>query len=321
MYEAIISPDEGILKKSVCKEGSQQEIASSDKDFDAEGWHTLQYIFIGNRIQLLIDGKSFFDYIDAQDGLAGGDIWIETGGSAEMLFDNFKAYEIVTFAAAPSATEAPSTSLPAEACAPGQKVLYVEDFQDGQAQGWNTIQSSLNGSEPFGWSVIDEEGNKILVEAKRSSGGDEMSRFTADNFVWHAKFKVSGNDAGVFFMWRISYTGDGMRKRYVAVFGAQEKPFMIRFLDEPSGTTPTNVGSGPRDMLKQDRWYDITIAYFNGTHQVWYDGKKQIEYQDANPFPAGTIGFETHLDESKASHFFIDDLVICELTAPYEPTQ
>jgi serine/threonine protein kinase len=95
MYEAVISPDKGILKKSICKEGSQQEIASSDKDFDVEGWHTLQYIFIGNRIQLLIDGKSFIDYTDAQDALTGGDLWIETGGSAEVLFDNFKVYEII----------------------------------------------------------------------------------------------------------------------------------------------------------------------------------------------------------------------------------
>jgi len=95
MYEAIISPDKESLQKSACKEGSQREIASSDKNFNAEGWHTLQYIFIGNRIQLLIDGKTFIDHADAQDWFKGGDLWIETGGNAEMLFDNFKVYEVV----------------------------------------------------------------------------------------------------------------------------------------------------------------------------------------------------------------------------------
>jgi serine/threonine-protein kinase len=94
-YLAVISPDMGILQKEVCREGSQQQVALSDKNFDAEGWHTLQYILIGNRIQLLIDGKPFIDYTDTQDPLTGGDLWIKTGGRAEMLFDNFKVYEVV----------------------------------------------------------------------------------------------------------------------------------------------------------------------------------------------------------------------------------
>jgi hypothetical protein len=174
------------------------------------------------------------------------------------------------------------------------------------------------GVKPYGWSIVEENGNKVLVEAKASSGGDEMAAFAADNFVWHAKFKVLGNDASMFFMWRISQV-EGVRKRYVVVLGAQEKPFMIRFTDRATGASPTNVGSGTGRMLEQDRWYDIAISYFNGTHQIWYDGKKQIEYQDPEPFPPGTIGFETHLNETKTTQFFIDDLVICELTTSYEP--
>ena len=69
--------------------------------------------------------------------------------------------------------------------------------------------------------------------------------------------------------------------------------------------------------LKQGQWYDLDIAYFNGDHQIWYNGKKQMEYKDPTPFPAGSIGFETHPDSNKTAQFFIDDLVICELTAPY----
>jgi hypothetical protein len=203
-------------------------------------------------------------------------------------------------------------------CAPGQKVLYTEDFEDGEAQKWPSIQGSVAGVKPYGWSIIDEGGNKVLIEAKESSGGDEMAAFTADNFVWYTKFKVVGNDTGMFFMWRISQA-EGVRKRYVVVLGAQGKPLMIRFADRATGASPTNVGGGPSAMLEQGRWYDIAISYFNGTHQVWYDGKKQIEYQDTDPFPAGTIGFETHLNEGKLTEFFIDDMVICELSAPYEP--
>jgi hypothetical protein len=99
-YEAIISPDMGILKKSVCKEGSQLEIAGTDIDFDPDGWHTVQMNFIGNRIQVLIDGKPYIDHTDQQDWLTGGDLWIETGADAEILFDNLRVYEIVPLGAA-----------------------------------------------------------------------------------------------------------------------------------------------------------------------------------------------------------------------------
>ena len=209
--------------------------------------------------------------------------------------------------------------LPSAVCAPDQKVLYVEDFQDGQAQRWPTITASLNGVMPFGWSIVDENGNKILLETKLSSGGDEMDGFTADNFVWHAKFKVIGNDAGLFFMWRITHS-DPNRFRYVTVLGLKNKPWMIRFMDSSTGPLAMNTASAISRM-NENQWYDVAIAYFNGVHQVWYDGKKQMEYKDTQPFPPGTIGFETHLDETKVSQFYVDDLVVCELTAPYQPPQ
>lgn len=95
MYQVVVSPDTDILEKSYCKEGSQSRLIQNDKNFDAAGWHTLQYIFIGNRIQLFIDGRQFIDYTDTEDWLSGGDLWIETGVGAEILFDNLKVYEIV----------------------------------------------------------------------------------------------------------------------------------------------------------------------------------------------------------------------------------
>jgi serine/threonine-protein kinase len=94
-YGVVISPDKIILKKERCEERSQQDVFSSDKNFEREGWHTLQYILIGNRIQLLIDGKPYMDYTDEQNWLTGGDLWLETGSGAEVLFDNLKVYEII----------------------------------------------------------------------------------------------------------------------------------------------------------------------------------------------------------------------------------
>ncbi|MHB0940054.1 MAG: family 16 glycoside hydrolase [Armatimonadota bacterium] len=212
----------------------------------------------------------------------------------------------------------PMGILPAEACATGQKVLYIEDFQDGQAQGWNFISPGINGDMPNGWSVIDEDGNKILSHGNAPQPtNDELQGFTFDNFVWHLKYKVTGKDGNMFFIWRISHEGD-TSKWYVVVVGAQDKPWMVRFFHTPTGPNPMNTAQSSI-RLQEGQWYNFDVVYFDGTHQVWLDGKKIMEYKDPQPYPAGSVGFETHLDQSKVSQFFLDDLRICELTAPYEP--
>ena len=134
---------------------------------------------------------------------------------------------------------------------------------------------------------------------------------------------VIGNDADMFFMWRISHEGVGVTrttKRYVAVVGAKAKPWMVRFFDTPAGPNPLNTAQASI-MLTEGQWYNFDVAYFNGTHQVWMDGKMIMEYKDPQPYPEGTIGFETHLDQSKTTQFYMDNLVVCELTAPYQPPQ
>jgi hypothetical protein len=138
--------------------------------------------------------------------------------------------------------------------------------------------------------------------------------------VWHLKYKVIGKDADMFFMWRVSHDEEGNTKRYVSVIGAKAKPWMVRFFDTPNGPNPLNIGKASK-TLKENQWYNFDVAYFDGTHQVWLDGKKFMEYKDPQPYPEGTIGFETHLDSSKTTQFFMDDLVVCELTAPYQPPE
>lgn len=210
--------------------------------------------------------------------------------------------------------------LPAEACAPGQKVLYIEDFQDGQAQGWNTVQLGVGGNMPNGWSLLDEGGNKILLHANSPDfSGDQLQEHSFNNFVWHTKFKVTGNDTEIFFMWRMSQDAEGGR-RYVVVVGAKDKPWMVRFYDTAAGANPMNTGQAS-SRLAEDQWYNFDIAYFEGIHQVWVDGKKIIEYKDPQPYPEGTIGLEAHLNQSMVSQFFFDDFVVCELAAPFEPPQ
>jgi hypothetical protein len=269
----------------------------------------------GNGNPVLANDKGIYSW----SNLPTADIKINVTGQGYQ-----PAQQTATLARGPNQVKVvlkrdPSGILPSEACASGQKVLYIEDFQDGLTQDWPEISAGIKGDMPNGWSIVDESGNKILRQAEAPGfANPELQNHSFDNFVWKAKFKVVGKDADMFYMWRISHPDDQTRKRYVVDFSAIQKPWMIRFIDQQSGPMAMNTATGG-SMMKPDQWYDIAIAYFKGNHQVWYDGKKQMEYKDPQPFPAGTIGFEVHLGADKTTQFYIDNLVLCELTAAYEP--
>ena len=53
--------------------------------------------------------------------------------------------------------------LPSVACAPEEKSLYIEDFQDGQAQGWQAITAATEFGANNGWGLgTKEEGNQVV---------------------------------------------------------------------------------------------------------------------------------------------------------------
>lgn len=72
--------------------------------------------------------------------------------------------------------------LTSEACAPGETLLYVEDFQDGHAQGWETIEYGAQG-----WalgSYPDTPENKVISHTLTSKTWARL----ADAFYENAVF-------------------------------------------------------------------------------------------------------------------------------------
>jgi len=95
-YNLTVSSDKVILKKSQCSESGDQTLAESDRDIDPNDWHTLQYIFIGNRIQVIIDGDSYIDFVDQDNPIVGGgDLWFSIYGGAEINVDHLKVYDVI----------------------------------------------------------------------------------------------------------------------------------------------------------------------------------------------------------------------------------
>lgn len=105
-YVAVLSTDASELKDESCDTRMQEQRARNDRDFAAEGWHTAQVIVIGNRVQILVDGQQYFDYIDEEAPHLSGGISIELSNGVELAIDNFRVNEIIA-----GGTQAPTAAL------------------------------------------------------------------------------------------------------------------------------------------------------------------------------------------------------------------
>jgi hypothetical protein len=192
--------------------------------------------------------------------------------------------------------------LPTEACAPGENLLYIEDFQDGKAQGWPEVEVLATG-----WNVVPfEEGNLVLAGGEEASPSN-LQDFNFDNAVWRMRFIYDG-EANPNLLWR--NTGDssyqiGLLTRGIGTGG------MDRFQDGTGITVRTGNFNVSIDEL-----YYLEISTFEGVVNIWLNGEEIMSpYEDPMPWSAGTIGIEPWMNPG--STIYYDDFSVCELNSPF----
>ena len=207
--------------------------------------------------------------------------------------------------------------LPAEACAPGETLIYVEDFQDGVAKGWEDIEMRANG-----WDIVsnpDEAGNLVASRPMEYQGGTTYDQTFGDT-VW--RLKVMPTEALPFHFgwhWSADYEVDGNKVEWssyqiffdspnVWIFRAQQ-PLSTVTLRETQLTLATGV------------WHNIEISSFEGRFTIWVDSTELLSYDDPQPLPEGYFvigaGFGDPMEPQAPIYY--DDIVVCQLTAPFMP--
>jgi hypothetical protein len=239
----------------------------------------------------------------------------------------FKAEQAVTLERGPNEVTValqrdPFGMLPADACIAGEEQLYVEDFQDGRAQGWDEIDLRTPG-----WDVApsDQDTGNVIVSARHTEmaqvlGSNLMNGSSFDDAVWRLRFMVSpkfSTEGNWFsFNWKFAlqpFDLNGQEvfdSRYQIPLG--RNALSLRRVQQPV----TNIGIGVVTAPKFDEWHLIEISTYQVTTQVWLDGTRLMSYDDPQPIPAGTIGLEFWLQGS-STIVYLDNFAVCGLSAPF----
>ena len=204
--------------------------------------------------------------------------------------------------------------LAADACAPNEKLLYIEDFQDGKAQGWNNLTAGAEFGAQSGWSIAAEEtGDQVALFTGGHEGLDQLEGMTFEDFVWRLNVRARGSDGFSFLNLKWVPAPEG-GTRYPIQWGTNALLDVTR-LQMPAPGHFSVAQSTFR--ATDDQWYYLELSVYEGLIQVWLDGEKLVEYQDPQPLPAGMISLEAHAPNDANTTYSFDDLSVCELSAPF----
>lgn len=177
-----------------------------------------------------------------------------------------------------------------------QEPAYQEDFEDGQAEGWE-LES--------GWSVLRDGDNQVLAGSGHNwarsnqpcDGGCAASfRVKVIRGTIHLVYRM--NDAGRYFI-GLDEDGSRLNKQYW-----------------PNDFRENLATSGNRH--ERGVWHRIEISATADQLIFAVDGRQEWTYKDPQPLETGTLAFET-LDGAEA---YVDDVLLTEpaqaITSPTE---
>ena len=219
--------------------------------------------------------------------------------------------------------------LPADACGAGESLLYIEDFQDGEAQGWDSHQA-VAAAHYIG-PAPDEAVNSVwtLDANKITQYGDNVwlganygDRGIFSDSVWRMKFMVSRPTAPRFswnsFGATISGVQTSMASYTVTSMGGQRQAHLNRTIFDLSGNaTGGDVKSGGFTQVPMT-WHYAEFSVYQGNIQMWLDGKPVIDFTDPEPLPEKTPGIWIGpFTDKSITVLYFDDIRVCGLNAPF----
>lgn len=208
--------------------------------------------------------------------------------------------------------------VPSEACAPGESLLYVEDFQDGHAQGWPDIEFRAAG-----WDIDsnpDTPENFVARHAPISNSWAAMENSYFENAVFRFQFFSTGGRI-ITIHWHIApepYSEDGEQ--------IEDSRYQIDFLPSFYIVTRHTLPVASILLAQTDydylvgSWHNIEISTFEDVFEIWIDGKIVFHYEDPQPIPFGGLMIEASHDISTVDPnaiAYFDNFTVCELTGPF----
>ncbi len=198
---------------------------------------------------------------------------------------------------------------PGTACQPGEKVLYLEDFEGKQAPDLENLQAP-------NWSFAQVEGRGTVLKVNAPGGNASFTGQTEfGNAVWMFDLSTNGK-IDMDIDWHMIVTTEGSNaglSRYYVEYKSGEL-FQLNYQKPGEGNT---LAEAEPPVFEGDTWHSFAIATFNGTVSVWVDRNQAMSVVQDVPIEKGNLGIE--INSGTQAEISFDNFVVCELNGAYTP--
>lgn len=204
---------------------------------------------------------------------------------------------------------------PGQACLEGEKLLYLEDFQDGQAQGWPEIEFKAQN-----WDIVRDPEEPDNLVAQNPGLHSTMVTYKGDQFqdaVFRVDFLPTGNTQPA-FLWH-SNNEPYREERGLVTNSDYSIGFMhhgTQFVRYTYPLPEASLHDGDY-WINHDHWQQLEISTYEGMLRVWLNGEELLTYLDPNPLPGGSIGIGLGESLEEGSMVYFDNIRVCELSGPF----
>lgn len=201
------------------------------------------------------------------------------------------------------------------ACLPEENFLYLEDFQDNQAQGWPEIEFRSQN-----WDIVvgpEKSGNLVAQNSGSHEAGSYLQDYEFENAVWRVDFYKIGDPEYV-FIWH--HEPDPYENESGIVYSSDYN-FAFQFdgthFYRAADPLPHVILLGIRRTIQSGVWHELEISSYQDSVEVWLDGKQLLNYKDPDPLPGGKLGLTLWPSQSDGSMVYFDNLIVCGLSDPF----
>jgi hypothetical protein len=201
---------------------------------------------------------------------------------------------------------------------------FAVDFEDAGVgappSSW-TIAATNGGERPAQWAVEEgggPDGPGKFLSLVEPEGAGLLARFTVGgvfNLVWMPETRVRDLDASISIranhgnidqggglIWRMRDAGN----YYVARYNPLERNLRLYFVRDGARVQLASAEGLPVGI---GEWFTIRVVHIGAAIEVYLNGQKRLEMNDATFGDAGGIGVWTKADAATS----FDDLVVNEL--------
>ncbi|MFB0533361.1 MAG: CARDB domain-containing protein [Anaerolineae bacterium] len=165
-------------------------------------------------------------------------------------------------------------------------VVFQDDFQDGQPDGWQITT---------GW-YVQQEGDVYYFSSSTQGGAWVSGGGNWSDYEFQAAVRVTAG--GAILSYRM--TGEG---RYLLHF-REDGLYLSKEYPRDNYTTLTQTAAPSFNA-----WHQVAVASYGGHLQVYVDRVLQLDYTDPSPLLQGTVGVST-LEGYQAA---VDDVLVTRL--------